>query len=78
MDKCTSMSTQTHTLREDLTLAPLSPGVHPPAKLARQIELAAKTAAPAAARLLSSVTRKDTRRDQSKCGLEKKRNKTLK
>lgn len=52
-----------HILRENLTLAP---GVHPPAKLASQMLLAAKTAAPASARLLSSVIHTNKHIDKSR------------
>lgn len=80
MDKCIPVYTHKHTRThsDNLTLAPVSPGVHSLAKLASQMGLAAKTAVPAAARLLSSVTQKDTRRDKSRHSVENKRNKTLK
>ena len=69
---------RTYTHSENLTLAPVSPGVHPPAKLASQMGPAAKTAAPATARLLSSVTQKDTQRNKSIQSVENNRNKALK
>lgn len=61
MDKYSCV--HTNTLGENLTLAAVSPGVHPPAKLASQMLLAAKTVASATARLLSSVMQHDTQWD---------------
>lgn len=64
MKECICLYAHTHvhtdTPSENLTLASVRPGVHPPAKLASQMGLAAKTAAPEAARLLSSVTQRVT------------------
>lgn len=60
MDKYSCV--HTNTLTKIVTLAPVGPGVHPLAKLASQMLLAAKTVASAAARLLSSVVQHDSQR----------------